>query len=128
MTQWFVIIGFLALPWGSTALAQEPTGFAGFAWGTPRIVVDNEFVKKRCPWHTTYPTLRGHQRIACSDYDMSPVGTVYLTLDFVGDVLTGYQVAVPRGSARRCEPQFRPSSQRRRQRSQERAVGFGRRA
>jgi len=35
---------------------------------------------------------------------MSPVGTVYLTLDFVGDGLTGYQVAVPRrlGSALRA--------------------------
>jgi hypothetical protein len=96
MTQWFVIIGFLALLWNSTALAQEPTGFAGFAWGTPRVVVDTEFVKERCPWHTTYPTIRGHQRIVCSDYQMSTVGPVYLTLDFVGDVLTGYQVAVPR--------------------------------
>jgi hypothetical protein len=104
MTRWFMIIGFLTLLWGSTALAQEPTGFAGFAWGTPRVVVSNELAKEHCPWRTTYTTLQGHQRIVCTDYQLSAVGPVYLTLDFVGEVFTGYGVTVPRqfGSALRA--------------------------
>jgi hypothetical protein len=104
MTRWFVIIGFLTLLWSSTALAQEPTGFAGFAWGTPRVVVNDELAKERCPWRTTYTTLHGHKRIVCSDYQFSVVGPVYLTLDFVGEVFTGYEVTVPRqlGSALRA--------------------------
>jgi hypothetical protein len=96
MIHWFVISSFLALLWSSTALAQEPTGFAGFAWGTPRAVVSDELVKERCPRHTTYTTLRGYQSIACTDYQLSAVGPVHLTLDFVGEVFTGYGIAAPR--------------------------------
>jgi hypothetical protein len=104
MTHWFVIISFFALLWSSTALAQEPSGFAGFAWGTPRLVVGDELVKRRCPRHMTYTTLRGYQSVVCTDYQLSAVGPVRLTLDFVGEVFTGYEIAVPRqlGSALRA--------------------------
>ena len=104
MTRWFVITSFLTLLLGSTALAQEPTGFAGFAWGTRRVVVSDELAKERCPWRTTYATLQGHQRIVCTGCQLSAVGPVYLTLDFVGEVFTGYGVTVPRqlGSALRA--------------------------
>jgi hypothetical protein len=104
MTHWFAIISFLALMWSSTALAQEPTGFAGFAWGTPRVVVSHGLVKEHCPQYMTYTTLRGYQSVVCTDYQLSAVGPVRLTLDFVGEVFTGYGIAVPRqlGSALRA--------------------------
>jgi hypothetical protein len=57
-------------------------------------VVSDGLAKERCPWRTTYTTLQGHQRIVCTDYQLSAVGPVYLTLDFVGEVFTGYRVTV----------------------------------
>jgi hypothetical protein len=87
------------------AFAEGPAGFAGFAWGTPRQTMVDQFAKARCSWHMTMTTLRGRDRIVCRGYQVQGVGTVYLTLDFIDDGFRGYRIAVRRDLAGKLKAQ-----------------------
>jgi hypothetical protein len=83
--------------------AQGATGFAGFGWGTPRAAIIERLVTVRCAWHMTMTTVRGNKRVVCRDYELTGVGRVQLTLEFINDALRGYRIAVPRRAADRLK-------------------------
>lgn len=79
-------------------LAAEPTGFAGFDWGTPRTVIEHT-MKTQCGFSHVYPTLNGQRALSCSGYQPMGnmgLGLVDVKLEFVDDSLQGYRVAVRR--------------------------------
>jgi hypothetical protein len=96
MKRMWLILGVVILSGAPPASAQEPAGFAGFGWGTPRALIAERLVPARCGWSLTMSTLSGQKRIVCRDYRMNLLGPVYLTLDFINDALRGYVIAVPR--------------------------------
>jgi hypothetical protein len=78
--------------------AAEPSGFAGFVWGTPRAVIEPA-MKTQCEFSTTYLTIGKGQALACSTYhemDSLGLGPVDLQLEFINDGLQGYVVSVRR--------------------------------
>jgi hypothetical protein len=89
-----LLASFGAVP----SLGAEPSGFAGFDWGTPRAVIE-QTMKTQCEFSTTHPTVKGRVAFMCSDYhQMSDLGlgVVDVKLEFINDGLQGYTVAVRR--------------------------------
>ena len=78
--------------------AAEPSGFAGFAWGTPRAVIESA-MKTRCEFSTTHLSITDRPVLVCSSFremDNLGLGPVDVRLEFINDGLQGYTVAVRR--------------------------------
>jgi hypothetical protein len=79
------------------AVAQQPSGFGQFAWGTPRDVVADT-LGDRCSRHMALDTVRGRE-LLCYGFELEHVGPVVLTLEFADGTLQGYGVTVPHNRA-----------------------------
>jgi hypothetical protein len=95
-----LILVIAPLAWLGIALsaAAEPSGFAGFAWGTPRAVIESA-MKTQCEFSTTHLSITGRHALVCSSYremDSLGLGPVDVRLEFINDGLQGYTVAVRR--------------------------------
>jgi hypothetical protein len=79
-------------------VAAEPSGFAGFSWGTARAVIEPA-MKTQCEFSATYLSITDRQALVCSSYremDNLGLGPVDVRLEFINDGLQGYTVAVRR--------------------------------
>lgn len=90
-----VVAVVLGLCSASAALADEPRGFAGLAWGTPREVMNQRLLNDGCGSHQTLERADG-RKVICFGYRYGDVGPVNVTFELVGDALHGYEVVVPR--------------------------------
>ena len=85
----------LLLP--SPSAAEEPNGFDGFAFGTPRSALLRPLFQERCEpdGDPIGPRFQG-PRVTCRNYVLQDIGPVTVTLLFgPTDRLTGYVVFIP---------------------------------
>jgi len=87
----------LLLP--STALAEEPKGFADFKWGTDRATIDEQILKSKCTWPGGWADY-DNPRPMCMDYQLPGIGPAMIGLDLTDRTLQGYSVTVPLAKSR----------------------------
>jgi hypothetical protein len=94
-----LLIGVMALA-PTCAVAGEPAGFAGFAFGTTRsaIVADPIFRASCHPTPVTRTGIRAKEsRVTCPTYDLKDLGAMRVALLFSAeDRLVGYVMFIPR--------------------------------
>ena len=93
-----LVVALLASLGIALSAAAEPSGFAGFAWGTPRAVIESA-MKTGCEFSATHLSITGRPALVCSGYremDSLGLGPVDVRLEFINDGLQGYTVAVRR--------------------------------
>ena len=101
----FAVSTFLAASWvmaiaPTGAIAEEPTGFDGFAFGTTRraLVVDPTFRARCRPAPETQTAARAQGwRVTCSTYDLHDLGPMRVSLLFSAeDRFVGYVLYIAR--------------------------------
>jgi hypothetical protein len=106
-----LVLGSLAALGIVRPASAEPSGFAGFAWGTPLAVIEPA-LKAQCGFSTTVLSVLGRQLFVCSGYhefDNLGLGPADVRLEFVNGGLQGYTVVVRRAheaKLRAMAPQF----------------------
>jgi len=93
-----VVLGSLASLGIVLPAAAEPSGFAGFAWGTPLAVIEPA-LKGQCGFSTTVLSITGRQLFVCTGYhemDNLGLGPADVRLEFISGGLQGYTVVVRR--------------------------------
>jgi hypothetical protein len=75
-----------------SVFAEEPKGFAEFAWGSTRDRVNAELLQPKCGGLTSP---HGDPQPICTRYELEGVGNVMLGLTFVDETLQGYSITVP---------------------------------
>jgi hypothetical protein len=124
----WLLLGVMALV-PTWAVAVEPTGFDGFAFGTARsTLVDAPIFRAHChPAPDTQTAVRTKgSRVTCPTYDLNDLGPVRVALLFSAeDRLVGYVIYVARDREKdvrtRIESLYGPPTS---QREQGRAIGW----
>ena len=72
---------------GTSASAEEPTGFLEWTWGTPKATLESTFLLPRCKSRTSGPA----EPAVCGRYQLGDIEILSLRLNFKpDDALSGY--------------------------------------
>jgi hypothetical protein len=83
------------------AVAEAPTGFSQFPWGTTPAVLRDQLLTKRCGRVSESMSAGWHQ-IVCHRYSLEGVSVPTVSFDFEpADALAGYSMLIARGSYQR---------------------------